>query len=154
MFQGLISNDLAMIRGWFTKEDYDGVEEGNFELNRNSVNDATVEKTYTDENWKDSGKIDGLFNDYYKEFKSLNDDDDYSDISFKATQLTNHAYLLFVIEDEDALIYVQNESSQSEKKKVFVSCQLKAQQVRKDGYVVSTLMLYDCEEAFDDSYDN
>ena len=125
-FIGQISEDLTMFRGWFKYKYHNQRVEGNFDLNRNETKKATVEKTYKDENWKDTGKIAGLYNDYFSEFTSDQDFDEYSDISFKATQRTENAYLLFVIEDMDARIYVQNEDSKQENKKVFVACALKA----------------------------
>ena len=105
-FNGLISVDLTMFRGWFKFQNRGERVEGTFDFHRNEMKKATVEKTYKDESWKDTGIVAGLYNDYHSEFTSASDFDEHTDISFKATQRTENAYLLFVIEDMDARIYV------------------------------------------------
>ena len=55
----MISDDLTGLRGWFVADNHGSVIEGNFDLYRNEVKNATVEKIYKDERWKNTGKIHG-----------------------------------------------------------------------------------------------
>ena len=48
---------------------------GNFTLNRNEVKKATVQKIYKDENWRNTDKILGAYNEHLFEFKCDSDED-------------------------------------------------------------------------------
>ena len=61
---------MTSLRGWFEEDNRGNIIVGTFEIHRNEVKIAVVEKTYEDEIYKNTGKIVGTYNEHFSEFKS------------------------------------------------------------------------------------